>query len=76
MLLGSAFTDILPATFILIGFTVVGGIIIFAIRRVMKSDFKGSSTFTLGELKELRDKGEINDVEFQRAKDSIIDHMK
>jgi uncharacterized membrane protein len=72
MFVGSAFTDVLPATLVLIVITLIGGFIIFAVRKRMKSNFRGSTTFTLSQLKELREKGLISEEEYERARQSII----
>ena len=76
MILASAFVDLLPAILLLISFAVVGGMIILILRKKMKSNSSSSSTFTLSELRKLRDDGTINEKEYDRAKQSIIDHSK
>ena len=76
MILASAFVELLPAILLLISFAVVGGVIILILRKKMKSNSLSSSTFTLSELRKLRDEGTINEKEYDRAKQSIIDHSK
>lgn len=65
--------DVLPATLILIAFTVVGGVIIFVARKSLRSNPSKSTTFTLKELRKLRDEGSMSEEEFEHAKQSIID---
>lgn len=72
MYLGSSFTDVLPATLLLITFAVIGGVIIYIVRKNMKSTMSFTATFTLKELRLLRDNGSMSEEEFQKAKDSII----
>ena len=74
MLLGSSFADVFPALLLLLMFTIVGGVIILVLRKKLKSDIKATNTFTLGELKELRDEGKMSEEEYERARQSIIDH--
>ncbi len=73
MFLGSAFMDVLPATLLLIAFTVVGGVIIFLVRKNLKQNPTKSSSFTLDELRKMRDEGTMSEEEFEHAKQSIID---
>ena len=73
MILGSSFADIFPALLLLLVFAIVGGVVILVLRKKLKSDFKTTTTFTLGELKKLRDAGQMSDEEYERARQSIID---
>jgi hypothetical protein len=73
MLLGSSFREVLPATLLLIGFAIIGGIIIFYVRKSMHSSPSKSTTFTLSELRSLRDEGSISEEEYEQARQSIID---
>jgi hypothetical protein len=73
MVLGSAFFDILPATLLLIGFAIAGGIVILVIRKKLKSNKRTSTTFTLNELRQFRDEGTLSEEEYERAKQSIIE---
>jgi hypothetical protein len=76
MFLGSAFMDVLPATLLLIAFTVVGGVIIFLVRKSMKSPPSKTTTFTLSELRKMRDEGTMSEEEFEHAKQLIIDQSR
>ncbi len=73
MLIASAFVEILPATLLLITFAVVGGLVIMMIRRNLRSKSSTTSTFTLGDLRKLRDEGKISQEEYEKAKQLIID---
>jgi Flp pilus assembly protein TadG len=72
MILGSSFAAIFPALLVLLLFTIAGGVIILVLRKKLKSDFKETTTFTLSELKNLRDEGKMSDEEYERARQSII----
>ncbi len=76
MFLGSGFADVLPALLLLIAFTIVGGVIILALRRKLKNPPLTNIAFTLGDLKKLRNEGAITDEEYERAKQSIIAAVK
>ena len=65
--------DVLPATVLLIAFVVIGAIVIFHVRNYLKSNLSPTTTFTLGELRKLRDQGAISKEEYEHAKQSIID---
>jgi len=73
MFLGSSFMDVLPATIVLIAFAIVGGIVIFVVRRRIYSTPSKSTTYTLSELRKLRDEGTITEEEYEQARESIID---
>lgn len=72
MILASAFFDVLPATLILIAFAVVGGVVIFSVRKMLKSSPHETKTFTLAELRKMRDSGTMSNEEYEQAKQSII----
>jgi hypothetical protein len=76
MFLAVGFTDILPAIILLLAFTIVGGVVIFSLRRKLKQPPSTTIAFTLGDLKRLRDEGSISQQEYERAKDSIITSVK
>ena len=76
MVLGSSFIDVLPATILLIAFAIVGGIIIFLVRKKLKSTPTKTTTFSLSELRKLRDEGTLSEEEYERARQSIIAHSR
>lgn len=73
MFLGSSFKDVLPATLLLVCFAIVGGIIIFYVRKSLRSSPPLSSTYTLSELRKMRDEGSLSEEEYEQARQSIID---
>jgi len=73
MFFGSTFSDVLPATLLLIAFAVVGGVIIFVVRKRLKSNNTSTSTYTLDELRRMRDEGIMSEEEYVQARQSIID---
>lgn len=72
MLLGSAFTETLPAILLLIAFTVVGGVVIFIARKKLKSPTSESDTYSLSELKTMLSEGVITQEEYDKAYESIV----
>jgi len=76
MFLASGFADVLPAIILLLAFTIVGGVIIFGLRRKLKNPPSTLIAFTLGDLKKLRDEGLISNEEYERAKQSIVDFVR
>ena len=76
MFLGSAFIETLPAILLLIVLAVVGGVIIFIVRKGLKSDSFETTTYSLDELKKMLASGAITQEEFDRAQESIISMYK
>lgn len=76
MVLCGSLTDILPATVLIMAFTIGGSVLILRLRKMLKTPPKTSITFTMAELKQLRDDGAMSDEEYERAKQSIIDLAK
>ena len=76
MFLGSAFVETLPAILLLIVLTVFGGVIIFIVRKGLKSDSFEMTTYSLDELKKMLESGAITQEEFNRAQESIISTYK
>ena len=72
MLFASAFTDTLPVLLVLIGFTVVGGVLLFFIRKRLKSVPSETTTYSLSQLQTMLANGTIKQEEFDMAKKSII----
>ncbi len=54
----------------------LGVVAIFAARRYLRAAAPPPSGFTLGDLRELPEAGEITDVEYEAAKASIIAQVK
>jgi uncharacterized membrane protein len=76
MILASAFFDVLPATLILLAFVVIGGVIIFSVRKMLKSSTPKTETFLLSDLRKMLDTGAISEEEYERAKQSIINKSR
>ena len=76
MILASAFFDVLPATLILLAFVVIGGVIIFSVRKMLKSSTPNTETFLLSDLRKMLDTGAISEEEYERAKQSIINKSR
>jgi len=75
MLLGGTFSEIFPAIILLLAFAIIGGVVILVLRKKLKSNMPTSRTFTLGELRKLRDEGKIDESEYERARQSILDQI-
>lgn len=74
---GDVFMSILPYAIIIILITIIGGIVMMISRR--KIDAAGPSGpvgFTLADLKELRDRGELSEAEYDRARQDVIDRAR
>ncbi len=67
------FMQILPYAIVIVALTIVGGIIMMISRRKIDAGAGGTPVgFTLSDLKELRDRGELSDEEFERARQEVI----
>jgi len=67
------FGDLLPWLGLLVVIVLVGGgIAVWMRRRLMARESSGSVGFTLGDLRDLRARGEISEEEFEKAKAQMI----
>ena len=67
------FGQLLPWLIMLLGVVVVGGAGIYLVRRMLQSGPNASNeSFTLYELRQMREEGRLSDEEFERAKALII----
>ncbi len=76
MLLASALTEVIPATLLLIGITVVGFIILIKIKKSLSSSLERTTTFSLRDIERLRDEGQMSEDEYEKARQLIIDAAK
>ena len=73
---GQLFSEVLPWLLVLIAFVVVGGIVLFLIRRQINAGSSGAvEPFTLEGLRRLRAEGQITDDEFEKARAALISRM-
>ena len=71
------FGEVLPYLIALIAVVVVGGVIMYLVRRRLRADDGGKSDgFTLQDLRDLHASGELTDAEFERAKAQMIGRLK
>lgn len=71
------FGDILPWLIVLLALVLVGGGIIYFVKRVYAGGPGTSSeAFTLQGLRDLRASGQITDEEFERARTAMIGRLK
>ncbi len=76
MLLASALTEVVPATLLLIGITVVGFLILIKLKKSLTDSPEQTTTFSLKDIERLRDEGQMSEDEYERARQSIIDAAK
>ena len=76
MLLASALTEVIPATLLLIGITVVGFVILIKIKKSLSSSLEHTTTFSLRDIERLRDEGQMSEDEYEKARQLIIDAAK
>jgi len=70
------FRQIAPWAIVLIAIVLIGGVVLYFIRRSIKSNpSSGAGGFTLQDLRDLHARGEISDEEFQRAKAQMIGRL-
>ena len=73
----SAFGELLPWLIVLLALAIVGGLIIMALRRRVRSPHAAPSEgFTLHDLRQMHAAGQLSDEEFQRAKAALIERVK
>lgn len=74
---GQLFMNLLPWLAALMGLVFVGGIFIYAAKRLLRPE-QGSSSqgFSLQSLRELHAAGELTDEEFAKAKAAMIGHVR
>ncbi len=70
------FSRVLPWLIGLTVIVVIGGIVLTAIRRSMRSGTTKHEGYTLGDLREMRSRGQLTDEEFEKAKAKVIEAMQ
>ena len=81
MLLASStrgFLEISPWLALLVGVVVLGTIVILMVRRLLtnRECESDGTAFTLQELREMRDRGELTEEEFQRARTAMVGQVQ
>ena len=72
---GEVFFAIMPWMLILVGIVIVGWLLLVLIRRSARDDDSGlDDGFTLGQLRKMRERGELSDEEFEQARSVILGH--
>ncbi|TVQ56789.1 MAG: SHOCT domain-containing protein [Phycisphaerales bacterium] len=76
---GDAFRELLPWLLLLLGLVVVGVLVMVWIRRTFLAGNSGSDDvqgFTLRSLRDMRDRGEISEEEYERARNAMISRVR
>lgn len=69
---GGLLLTLLPWLGLLVLLILIGGAIAILIRRRMSIDDAPTIGFTLGDLRAMRDRGEISDEEFEQAREKMV----
>jgi uncharacterized membrane protein len=74
---GRAFGEMLPWLLLLVGVVIVGGVLIYYVRKWMAGDSTTPAEgFTLQDLRDLHARGELTDEEYQNARTAMIGRVK
>ena len=74
---GRAFGEMLPWLIVLVAVVIVGGVLIYYIRKWMAGDSPTPAEgFTLQDLRDLHSRGELTDEEYQNARAAMIGRVK
>jgi hypothetical protein len=68
----SHFARIAPVLGLLVLFVIVGAVALLLIKRWWKREGDSPAGFTLGDLRAMRDSGEISVAEYERAKEQMV----
>ncbi|NBX35713.1 MAG: SHOCT domain-containing protein [Planctomycetes bacterium] len=68
--------DVFPTLLSVLAAVILGGIIIYFVRNWARRTDDTSPGFTLGDLRELRDSGEITEQEFKAARNAMISQVR
>lgn len=67
------FGDLLPWLIVLIAIVLVGAGIVYYLRKSLHEDTPGTSDgFTLYDLRQLHDSGQLSDIEYENARSAMI----
>ncbi len=69
---GNLLVSLLPWLGLLVLLVLIGGAVAILIRRRMAIDESPTIGFTLGDLRTMRDRGEISEEEFEQARDKMV----
>ncbi|MBM4009634.1 MAG: hypothetical protein FJ285_08595 [Planctomycetes bacterium] len=68
--------DVFPTLLSVLAAVIVGGIIIYLVRNWARRSDDSMPGFTLGDLRELRENGEITEAEFKAARNAMISQVR
>jgi hypothetical protein len=68
--------DVFPILLSLVAAVILGGIIIYFVRNWARGSEDSMPGFTLGDLRELRESGEITEEEFKAARNAMISQVR
>jgi len=67
---------VFPILFVVLSAVVLGGIIIYLVRNWARRTDDPLPGFTLGDLRELRESGDITEEEFKAARNALISQVR
>ena len=73
---GASASDVFTGLGMVLGMVIAGAIGIYVVRRRIRQGSEESVGFTLSDLREMRDAGDITDVEFNAARDRLVEQVK
>ncbi len=68
--------DVFPILLSLLAAVILGGIIIYFVRNWARRSDDSMPGFTLGDLRELRESGDITEQEFKAARNAMISQVR
>lgn len=68
--------DVFPILLSVLAAVILGGVIIYFVRNWARRSDDSMPGFTLGDLRELRDSGEITEEEFKAARNAMISQVR
>lgn len=68
----SHFARLAPVLGVLVLIVIVGAVALLLVKRWWKGESQAPAGFTLGDLRALRDSGEISVAEYERAKEQMV----
>lgn len=71
-----AWAEAVPAVGLMMALVAIGAFLLWRLRRTLRSHHQPGIPFTLAELRDLRDRGELSQEEYERAHQSMVDAVR